>query len=278
MLFFLLFSSTNIIKVLLGLAYISSKKGGCVKKEIMLPIVFYLLFICNSLSFAARPLATDDAGVVDKGRIEIETGLEYINLSDKELGLSLCIKRGMFNNLDLGIEFPYKFINFVEGAKTDGFDDITLTSKYNFLKENDVFPAASVSLSLKTDSGNNDKSLGTGKREYAVNAIMSKSLNSMAIHFNIGYSVKDDLPDDNSRDVLTYGLAVEFPLSEKVNLVGEISGENERRYDFDDNSMSGLTGFNYSFNEIMTYDLGFAFEISEASPDFKITTGLTFSL
>ena len=240
-------------------------------------IIFCLFFIYVPLSFAARPLSTDDAGVVDKGYFEVETGLEYTNQSDKEFALSLVIKRGILDNLDLGIEIPYKFIDFGTDAKTDGFDDIKITSKYNFLAEGNILPAMSVSFSLKTDSGNNDKSLGTGGKEYALNSIFSKSLDKLTLHFNLGYTIKDDLPDQDLRDILTYGLAIEYPLNERCNLVSEITGENERRYDFDDNLMSGLVGFNYVVNENIAYDLGLGFEISEASPDFKITTGLTLS-
>ena len=136
----------------------------------------YWLVSCFGLAYAGRPLATDDAGVVDKGHFEMEAGLEYANQTDKEVGLSLVIKRGMLDNLDLGIEIPYTFIDFAEGATSDGFGDINLSAKLNLLKEQDNLPAMAVSFQLKTDSGNDDKSLGTGKREYAVNYIASKSI------------------------------------------------------------------------------------------------------
>ena len=246
------------------------------KLRIMIFIFFFSSFNFIPYSFAARPLSTDDAGTVDKGHYEIETGLEYVNQADREVALSLVIKRGMLDNLDLGVEVPYKFINFAAGSKTDGFDDIKISSKFNFLEEKNVLPAMSVSLVLKTDSGNDDKSLGTGEKEYQFNTIMSKSLNNLTLHFNFGYTIKDDLPEQDLRDILTYGVAVEYPFNDKLNLVGEIVGENERRGDFDDNPMAGIIGFNYSLDDNVMYDLGLSFEISEASPDFKVTTGLTF--
>ncbi len=238
-------------------------------------VLMGLVVFCSHCVFAARPLSTDDAGTVDKGHFELEAGLEYVNQADKEVVLSLVLKRGILDNLDLGIELPYKFIDFAAGTKTDGFDDLKIITKYNFLEETDALPAMSVSFSLKTDSGNDDKSLGTGEREYAINTILSKSLDKITLHLNLGYVIKDDLPGQNLRDVLTYGLAVEYPLNDKLNLVGEITGENERRGDFDDNQMSGLVGFNYSVSESITYDLGMGFEIAEASPDFKVLSGLT---
>jgi len=240
-------------------------------------IIFCLFLICPCLSFAARPLSTDDAGTVDRGEFEAEAGLEYVNQQDKELALGFVLKSGILDNLDLGVELPYKFIDFSTGSKTDGFDDISVTTKYNFFEEADVWPALSVSFSIKTDSGNDDKSLGTGEQEYAINTILSKTLDKISLHINIGYVIKDDLPQENLRDVLTYGFALEYPLNEKFNLVGEITGESERRNKFDDNPMSGLIGFNYSVTESIAYDLGVGFEVSEASPDFNITTGLTFS-
>ena len=244
---------------------------------------FFLIFIFCSflvypcLLFAARPLSTDDAGTVDQGEFEVEAGLEYVKQADKEVALSFVLKSGIFDNWDLGVELPYKFINFAGGAKTNGFDDLTVSTKYNFSEEIDILPAFSVSFSIKTDSGNDDKSLGTGKQEYAINTIFSKSLDQITLHFNLGYVNKNDLPEENLRGVLTYGLAMEYPLNQKFNLVGEISGENECRNKFDDNLMSGLIGFNYSLTESVSYDLGTGFEISESSPDFNITTGLTFS-
>jgi len=233
------------------------------------------MFLSGNFVFAARPLSTDDAGVVDKGHLEMETGLEYVNQADKEVALSLVIKRGMLDNLDLGIEIPYKFIDFSGGSGIDGVDDIKVMTKYNFREETDSLPAVSGSFSLKTDSGNNDKSLGTGEKEYAINSIFSKSFDAFNLHFNFGYTIKEDSPGQDLRDILTYGLAIEYAVGEKLNLVGEISGENERRYDFDDNLTSGLIGVNYNISENIVCDLGFGFEISEASPDFKITTGLT---
>jgi len=244
--------------------------------RVALLIIFCLFLVCPSLSFAARPLSVDDAGTVDKGEFELEAGLEYVNQQDKEVTLGFVLKTGILDNWDLGVELPYKFIDFQAGSKTDGFDDMSITTKYNFFEETDALPALSVSFSLKTDSGNDDKSLGTGEQEYTINTILSKSLDTITIHFNIGYVIKDDSTEENLRDVLTYGFALEYPLNEKFNLVGEINGENERRNKFDDNPMYGLIGFNYSLTESITYDLGVGFEISEASPDFNITTGLTF--
>lgn len=230
-----------------------------------------------SFAFAARPLSTDDAACVEKGHFEMEYGTEYVNQLDKEINLSLVIKRGLLNDLDLGVEIPYKFVNFYEGAKTDGFSDVKIMSKLNLIKERPILPDTSISFSYKTDSANNDKSLGTGKPEYIINSIFTKSISQITCHANLGYSFKEDFDDSDNEDTLNYGLALEYAVSDRLNLVGEINGDTVLRRRFNDNSCFSIIGFNYAINEIITFDLGIGFEISKASPDFKITSGFTLS-
>lgn len=243
--------------------------------RISLAILFFLCFV--SYSFAARPLSTDDAATVEEGHFEIEYGIEYVNQLDKEINLSLVAKRGFCKNLDLGIEVPYKFIDFKEGAKSDGFSDINLTTKLNLIKDKSVMPDTSISFSYKTDSANNDKSLGTGKPEYTINSIFTKSINKIAVHTNLGYSFKEDFDDSDNEDTLNYGLAIEFGINDRLNLVNEITGNTVLKRKFNDNSCNALIGFNYVINKIITLDLGVGFEVSKASPDFKVTSGLTMS-
>ncbi len=246
------------------------------KKKLTI-LIFLISFIFTRYVFAARPLSTDDAGVVEKGAYEVEYGVEYINQLDKEINLSLVLKRGLFENLDLGIEIPYQFINFREGSKTDGFSDIKLTTKLNIIKDRTIIPDISLSFSYKVDSANDDKSLGTGKPEYTITSIFSKAIDEITFHINLGYSFKEDFDDSDNEDTLNYSLASEYRVNDKLNLVGEINGDTVLKRKFNDNSCTALLGFNYAIKEWFVFDLGFGFEISKASPDFKVTSGLTIS-
>ena len=95
-------------------------------------------------------------------------------------------------------------------------------------------------------------------------------------HLNFGYTFVGDPKSENLNDIFSYSVALEYPVKEKLSLVGEISGETVFDGDFDDNPLSGLVGLNYALSEIVSYDFGIGFEISEASLDHTITTGLTF--
>lgn len=194
----------------------------CLRSSVIL--IFLSIFFLLPNVFAARPLSTDDAAVVAKGTFEVEYGIEYINQLDKEINLSLVIKRGLLENLDLGVEVPYQFIDFKEGAKTDGFSDIKISSKLNIIKDKSTLPDTALSFSYKADSANNDRSLGTGKPEITINSIFSKSVSNITVHTNLGYSFKEDFDDSDNEDTLNYALAIEYGVKDKLNIVGEIAG------------------------------------------------------
>ncbi|MDP8266542.1 MAG: hypothetical protein P9M07_06320 [Candidatus Aceula meridiana] len=229
-----------------------------------------LFFVSNV--YAARPLPADDAGVVDVGAFEMEYGYEYVDAADKEYNHSVVLKTGLLKNLDVGIEVPYQFIDLEDSEDVDGFSDVVIMSKWNILAERERLPDFAVSFSYKTESGNDEKSLGTGRPEYTFTGIFSKQFDKATYYVNLGCSVKKEF-----EDTFNYNFAVEYFLNEKVNLVGEIFGDTIFSGKFDDNATSGLVGFNYAINDTITYDLGLTLGISEAEPDYKIATGFTFA-
>lgn len=225
---------------------------------------------------AARPLSSDDAGTVEQGHLEIEAGYEYADDTDDEYNLGFCLKYGLFSRLDVGVEVPYHFIDVAEDEDVDGIGDVVLGTKLGILEEKEGFPAFSVSYSLKTESGDEEKGLSSGEIDHSINAILSKELGKAVGHLNLGYTYLG-LPDDENDDIFTYGLALEFPLNDRFTIVGELTGETNFDDDFDDNPFSGLAGFNYALSDIVRVDLGFGWGISEASADFLVTTGLTLA-
>ncbi|MBN1870403.1 MAG: transporter [Candidatus Omnitrophica bacterium] len=239
------------------------------KKYISL-FIMSLVFVSNA--YAARPLATDDAGAADVGALELEYGYEYVNATDKEYNHSVVLKTGVLKNLDLGVEIPYQFIDLEDEGDTNGFSDIVIMSKWNILHEQERLPDFALSFAYKTESGNDEKSLGTGRPEYTFTGIFSKQFNKITYYGNLGCSVKKEF-----EDTFNYCFALEYSLNEKINLVGEIFGDTLLSGKFDDNATSGLVGLNYAINDAVTYDLGLASGISEAEPDYKVSTGFTFA-
>ena len=242
------------------------------------------LLIFPSHTFAARPLSTDDAGTVEQGDLEVELGFEYASDTDvddteDEYTLAATMKYGLGERWDIGIEIPYLYINReAEDADDDnGFGDYVLSSKYRFVDETDDFPALSLGFSLKTNTGDEDKGLGSGELDYAINTILSKELGKVIGHINLGYTYVGAPEGESHDDVFSYGIAWEYPVNDRLNVVGELTGETNFEGDFDDNPFAGLIGLNYALSDVATVDFGIGWEISDASPDYLVVAGLTLS-
>lgn len=238
-----------------------------------------VLFLAVSPSFAlaARPLSTDDAGTVERQHLEIECGFEYVNQTDSEYNWTTTLKYGLSERWDMGVEIPYKYIDVSAGDNVDGLSDIVFCSKYGFFDGAEGLPALALSFNIKTKSGDEDKGLGTGATDYGITTILTKAFKKTIAHLNLGYTYVGAPEGQAHDDVFSYALALEYPLNDKLNLVGELSGETNFEGDFDDNAFAGLAGFNYSLSDTATFDFGVGWGISEASSDYSITSGLTLS-
>lgn len=243
----------------------------------ILTLILYLT-ILPSIAFAGRPLSIGDAGTIGKTHVEIECAVEYADATDDEFTLAATLTYGLLEKLDIAVELPYKYIDVHDEDEYGGLGDVVISSKYFLLEETGNLPAMAVSAGIKLKTGNDDKELGTGENEYSAIGILTKELGNIAggniiANLNFGYTYKDESQDD----VFSYGVALEYPFNDKLNLVGEVAGETDFEEDFNDNAFAALLGFNYAFLEMAKFDFGMAVGISEASPDYTVKTGITLS-
>ena len=236
-----------------------------------------LLLVAPISAFAARPLSTDDASTVDKGCMEVEAGFEYADDEDNEYNLSTALKYGLAERLDIGVEIPYQFIDVSGNGDVDGLGDIVVSGKYRFLDETEGFPALSFCFSLKTESADENKGLGSGELDYTINAILTKELAKVVAHLNLGYTYAGASQGEAHDDIFSYNFALECPCNDRLNFVGELTAETNFEGDFDDNAFSALAGLNYAVSEIVTFDLGMGWGISKVSSDYIVCTGITLA-
>jgi hypothetical protein len=126
-----------------------------------------LLLGAISEAKAARPLNTDDPGVVSVADLELETAYEYVDGSDKENNLSTVFTVGLLSGIDIGVELPYQFIDVADGEDQNGLSDIGITTKWNFYDNEDDFSTA-LTFTYKSDNGEDERGLGTGEPEYTI--------------------------------------------------------------------------------------------------------------
>jgi hypothetical protein len=226
--------------------------------------------------WAARPLLTDDAGTVERGKFQLETGFDFTRQDnlDKESSPSLSLTYGMFERMDIGMGGAYLFANPHEGKKENGLADTTLKLKYRFLDDREWGPAFAISGMLKIPTARESKGLGSGKTDFNINAIFTKNLSkSLALYLNLGFTF---IGDHDTNHEFNYSLAGQFALSDKWALVGEIFGVNNFNGHKRDDPVSGLAGIQFMLSENFVLDAGVEVGMNRAAPDFRLTTGVTF--
>ncbi len=250
------------------------------KKSLLLVISIITLihFLCHSDGFAGRPLTTDDAYTVEKGKFQVETGFDFISQDDhdKESAATMTLTYGVFERMDMGVGSAYLFVNPADGEKENGFGDTALKIKYRLVDQKDWIPSFAISGTLIIPTASESRGLGSGKTDFNINTIFTWNLSKRwQLYANAGYTFIGEHGADNE---FNYSTAGQFLLSDKWALVGEIVGVNNFNGRKGDDPISGLLGVQYLITESIVWDAGVDIGMNKAAPDFRITTGLTLFL
>lgn len=245
------------------------------------------LVICAvETSFAARPLIIDDADPLDFQQVKIEGGAWYEKDSGcKHWDFPFGAAAGAFPSLELGAGFGGQFEERTEIDEKSGencirsergIGDLILTVKWQFLKEMTWLPRQAIVPAVKFPTSDKDKGLGSGKADYDLTWIASKSLyEKMGAHVNVGYSWIGDPADEEVGDILHYGVALDYRIVDALQWVGEVFAEKELRSGTDSAVMFN-TGLRLSPAEGLTFDIAAGSRLAGASSDLIATVGLTW--
>lgn len=238
-------------------------------------MIFSTLILTSPFLYAARPLTTDDAWTVEKGKFQLEAGFDATRQDnhDRELGPSVTLSYGLFERMDLGLGSGYIFLDPKEGERENGLADTELKAKYRLFDEKDWIPAFAISGTLKIPTARESKGLGSGQADFGINAIATRNISKrLALHLNLGYTFIGENHVDNE---LNYSLGCQFTVTEKWALVGEVVGVNNLNGRKGDDPFSALIGAYYLITDNIVWDAGIETGMSKAAPDFRFTMGLT---
>ena len=241
-------------------------------------------FVIVKLAFAGienRPLSTSEATLLEKGKFSIASGAEFLRQPDydKELNWPTDFECGIYDNLELDVEIPYHYINFKdrETKDSDGLGDVAAWLGFNPIKETSICPVMSVALNIKTQSGNWKKELGTGGTDYQILLLLSKTLGSVTALVNAGYTVVGDSPETNYRDTFSYNFALKYDVVKNWTIVGEIYGRTNPDKNAARDPWDMLGGFIYNVTNRLAIDFGIGTGLTSASPDLRMTAGITYT-
>ena len=254
-------------------------KGG------KLAVLATALVMAAGVSLAGRPLAIDDADPVDVGQFELEAGAAYSDDCDcKHWDFPFGLTYGLVPGVEVGAGFGGQFEERneilddgrTEDSSESGIGDLVIAAKWQFIKECPLGARHAISPSVKFPTADEDNGLGSGETDYDLTWIASRSFGEKAgAHVNAGYSWIGKPDDEDADDVVHYGVALDYQLTDAVQWVGEVFAEKELNDDID-TVVQYNTGFRWSPIDDLTVDIAGGSRLSDEGPDFTATAGLTW--
>ena len=222
--------------------------------------VYLMLMLASSLSLSAqqRPLLTDDIDITPAGSIEIGAGVDFLQNAKFPLsGLTgdltrlgdIRLRTGFAPNVELQIEGTLQ--NFVAinnrnlsaiplnvvGNSTNDFDDITVSAKIKLRNETKNLPAIGLKFGFQLPNTDQAKGIGTNQINIFSKIIVQKKFGSVLnrtsklnLFGNIGLGIMTaPLASFTQNDVLLYGIAGIYRVTDRINVVSEINGRANTR-------------------------------------------------
>ena len=266
-----------------------------------------LLCVFASAVFAQaqqRPLITEDVDIVKPGIIRIETGFEFLQdikfplsglRGDMTKLLDTRLSFGLSPMVEFQIEWtPQSFLSIkgrgptpldlklgANAADTNDVGDVTLWMKMKLRNETRIAPSLGFRFGVQLPNSNQARGIGTNTTNvYAtINAGKKFADGRLNVFGNVGLGIlQAPLANFTQNDVLLYGLASIYRLSDRVNLVGEVNGTHSTRK----TAPLGTEDFSEARVGAQIRALGLRFNaagvfgLSNRAPKTGITIGVTY--
>lgn len=236
---------------------------------------------------AGRPLSIDDADPVEVQQFEFEGGAGYYRDSScRHWDFPFGLAYGVVRDVELGIGFGGQFekraemLGGVRGPHKheSGVSDLNLGAKWRFLDESAWCPRQALAPAVKFPTADENDGLGSGKIDYDLTWIASKALTDrMGMHVNVGYSWISSPKGEDVGDVVHYGVALDYQLTDTLQGVGEVFAENEIGNGGETAVLHNL-GLRWNLSDAVILDLAAGSRIcGDGTPDFTATAGVTWA-
>lgn len=250
---------------------------------------FCLALVTAGSAFAGPPLATDDAGTVDVGKLEIELNSSYgydkqtVNGSTTKTNTvdgEVKITTGLYKDLGISLAIPYLFNqrSDVDGnlSNTKGFGDMTLEVKYRFAE------LAGINLAIKPTviipTGKYSNGLSEGRWQFGGTLIATKEFadGAYALHANLGYEYHHYREDDGTqrKELLCGSIAGEAEVIKGLFAVADFGLATNPDKASNELPVYALTGLRYEINDHLDVNAGIKFGLTKPETDVTALYGL----
>lgn len=254
---------------------------------LFVPVIVAYIFITTS--FAAHPLITDDTGTQGKGKflLELNGQASYdtvdssngtgtaIQTKRREREIKTILTYGAVEHVDVILEIPYQWkitkVDDVTTSDTRGIADISLEIKWRFYDKEGLSFALKPGLTLP--AGDKDKDLGAGRVTGILFFVVTKEMNPLAFHCNLGYKRNENTLEQRE-DIWHASLAGEYKVIQNLKLVANIGAESNTDKSSHTPPAFLLGGVIYSIRENLDFDFGIKIGLNEAEKDIAFLGGI----
>ena len=266
----------------------------------------------SSAVFAAgqqRPLITDDIDITPAGAIEITAGVDFFqNVKLPLSGLKgdltrlgdIRIRNGFASNVELQVEgvvqnflainsqtLPSPIPLNVTGNSTSDFDDITVSAKVLLRRETKNLPAFGIRFGFQLPNTDQARGIGTNQINVFSKIIVQKKFRNrpkrdplVNVYGNIGLGIMNaPLSNFTQNDVILYGLAGIFGVTDRINVAGEVNGRYSPRSGAAPLGTESVGQFRVGAQikaSGLRFDTAAMFGLTRFSPRSGVTFGVTY--
>lgn len=222
-------------------------------------ILLNLLFCSTYFSYAQqRPLLTDDVDITPEGSVELSVGVEFLQNAKFPLsGLKgdqtrlgdVRVSIGLAPNVEFlveGVVQNFVSVNSVSASQipltidnnsTNDTGDFTVSTKIKLTNEGSRLPALGFKFGVQLPNSNQARGIGTNQVNVFGNLLLQKKFGKkrgrdprINLFANLGLGIMPaPLERFTQNDVLLYGVAGIFRVTDKVNIVSEVNGRSNTR-------------------------------------------------
>ncbi len=220
----------------------------------------FLMIVCGALVGLAqqRPLLTDDVDITPAGAFEISAGVDFFQ--DAKFPLSgirgdltrvgdIRVKTGFASNVEFQVEGVlqnYVAINSrgpsaipltVSGNSTNDFGDFVISTKFKLRNETKSLPALGFKVGFEMPNSNQGLGIGTNQINVFGKVLVQKKFGAfrngtprLNLMGNLGLEIMTaPVNQFTQNDLLLYGLAGIYRLTDHVNIASEVNGRLNTR-------------------------------------------------
>jgi hypothetical protein len=214
------------------------------KSFLWILLVFHPLQILGQ----QRPLVTEGAATLEKDQLLFDIGVEFIQdavfpfsglKGDLTRAGVVGIRFGAADNVELqflgtiqnvlNVEerspAPNDFRLAFSGNSTSDFGDLLIATKVRLLKEGPGRPGLTSLFGVELPNASNENGLGNDETNVFSSVLLEKRWPRIQFRANLGLAILGDPEVPGAQDdLLTYGFAVIYPVSPRLNLLAETYG------------------------------------------------------